>query len=178
MYSTNVFSQTANFIGAQSQITFNSESVGSKLEDTILTVNGFLKKYNPIGAEIKNKQIDGNTFDFVIIKRVLGFAKLINIKGSVNFERANSGCLPDESAYSGSIDFTGSDSAVTNNVESCILLLCSSENSDNSVTARLTGKIYYKGPKYGWLLEQFATSAARDQVNSILNSMKDDVLSK
>lgn len=173
-----VFSHASNFVAAETQSTVSASDVSRKLEDTVLETDGFLKRFTPVGVEMKKKIVEGNTFDYIVVKKFLGFAKEVAVKGSLTFERVATGCHANEEAYLGTIDFTGSQPVVVDNVEEATLLVCSKESSKSAATVRMQGKIVYKGKKFSWIVEKFAIGLIKDQIEGLVSAIKQDVSAK
>ena len=155
----------------------STASASESFEDTVLTTEGFLKRFDPSGVEIKRKVINGNAFEYLVVKKFLGIAKEVEMIGTMNFERTTNGCSNNETAYLGTIDLTGSQPIITDNIENFTLLLCLTEKSKNSLSVKVRSTLYYKGEKLGFIVEKFVTSVIKDQVEAIISAIKGEAQS-
>lgn len=149
-----------------------------KLEDTLLMPESFLKIFNPAGVTVSKKVILGNSFQFVVVKRILGFPKQFDLKGTLNFERVASGCAQSDQAFLGHMDFTPSGPSITDTIAQVTLLFCVSKKSDTALTIKSTNTLYYRGDAFGSLLERVAKNLIDDQIAAIASAVRADVQSK
>lgn len=159
-------------ITTNTNFSVSTVNASEKLENIVLTTEGFLKRFDPAGVEIKRKIINENAFEYLVVKKFLGIAKEVEMIGTMNFERSASRCSNNETAYLGVIDFTGSQPIITDNIESFKILLCATEKTKSSVSVKVKSTLYYKGEKLGFILEKFVTSVIKDQVDAIISAIK------
>ncbi len=152
--------------------------VEEKLEDTLLMPESFLKIFNPAGVTVTKRAISGNSFQFVVVKRILGFPKQFDLRGTLTFERVASGCVSTDTAYLGHMDFTPSGPSITDTIAEVTLLFCVSKKSDTALTIKSTNTLYYRGDAFGSLLERVAKSLIDDQIGAIASAIRADVQSK
>ena len=116
--------------------------VEEKLEDTLLMPESFLKVFNPAGVTVSKKVISGNSFQFVVVKRILGFPKQFDLKGTLTFERVASGCTNSDQAYLGRMDFTPSGPSITDTIAEVTLLFCVVKKSETALAIQSTNTLY------------------------------------
>ncbi len=152
--------------------------VEKKFEDTILNPEGFLKRFNPVGVQVIKKVIKGNEFEYVVVKKILGISKTFHLLGSIAFERSLIGCAANQRGYLAHIDFTASGPSVTDTIEDFTLLFCGTDVKVNQLAFKSINTLYYKGDKFGSLLERFAQSLMSEQVEALTASMRDETILK
>lgn len=165
-------------LSTESLFSVVSQNVETKFEETLLNPEGFLKRFNPAGVTVTKKVVLGNEFEFIVVKRILGFPKQFHLKGSVNFERTASGCSTNQTAYLAHLDFTPSGPSITDTIADFTLLFCSTNASPTNINVKSTNTLYYKGDKFGGILERLAKSLMNDQVDAIVTSLNGEVASK
>lgn len=163
------------YVAAETAYTVSAPRADSKLEDTLLETEGFLKRFAPAGVEVQRKLVYGNSFEYLVTKRILGFPKQFDIKGSIYFERASSGCLSTESAYRGTANFIGSEVGVTDTLDTLSLLVCVKENSATSLSLRVKSMLFYKGKKFGIIIENIAEKLIIEQVDALFLATKQEI---
>ncbi len=149
-----------------------------KFEDAVFLPEGFLKKFNPASVSVTKKVINGNEFEYVVVKNILGFKKTFHLLGSINFERKNHNCKPNEISYVSHVDFTRSGPEITDTISDFYLAICTVENSANLLKVTSLNTLYYKGNKFNAIYEAIAKSLINDQVNAIFTTIKNEVLTK
>ncbi len=152
--------------------------VEEKFEDTLFMPENFLKIFNPAGVTVTKKVISGNAFQFVVVKRILGFPKQFDLRGTLTYERLSTGCLSTESAYLGHMDFTPSGPSITDTIAEVTLQFCVAKKSETSLLVKSTNTLYYRGDAFGSLLERVAKNLIDDQIAAIATAIKADVQSK
>jgi hypothetical protein len=166
------------FVATETAYSVTAPKADSKFEDTLLETEGFLKRFVPAGVEVKRKMVKGNSFEYLVTKRILGFPKHFDIKGSMTFERSSSGCVGSENAYRGTADFIGSEVGVTDTLDTLSLLVCVKENSSTSLSVRVKSMLFYKGKKFGRIIENIAEKLIVEQVDTIFLAVKQEVAAK
>lgn len=171
--------QSSEFkIVTDSSFSMATINIAEKFEDTLLESEGFLKRFNPAGVEVKRKVVSGNSFEYLVVKKFLGVSKEVEMIGTMTFERVSNGCQSNEAAYLGAIDFTGSQPVITDNIESFTMLMCASGKASNSLSVRVRSSLFYKGEKLGFIVEKFVTSVIKDQVEAIVSAIKTEAISR
>jgi hypothetical protein len=165
-------------LSTQTAMAVSSNEAALKLEDSLMETEGILKRFTPPGVQVLKKSVNGNAFEFLVVKSLLGMSQTIDLKGTLVFERVASGCQGTEQAYLGTVDFTGSQQNVEDSIESFKLLLCSSEKSAKSLNVRVKSTLYYNGKKFNFIVEKFAKNLIEEQVEAILLAVKGDVAAR
>lgn len=155
-----------------------SANLDEKLEDTLLNPEGFLNRIVPAGVSVSKKVILGNSFEYIVVKRILGFPKQFHLLGTITFERTISGCPVDQLAYLAQLDFTASGPAVTDTISDFTLLFCAKKTLSDSLEIKSINTLFYKGDKFNSLIEKIAKSLINDQVDAIAVAIKDELTTK
>ena len=70
-----------------------------KLETTLKYPEGLLNKFKPAGAVITNKKVSQNNVSFNMTKSYLLISKTLSVKGTLDANQTNDGCLKGESGF-------------------------------------------------------------------------------
>lgn len=136
-------------------------------------VGGILKRFKPVGAQIKNLKVTGNILQFRVVKNIF---MAVNIKAIAEVEKENSFCSSDSLAsFKVLMDLRESDSIVSSNLESLNIDICVKEPAVDQLSVSGRGVIY-KAPTYtngtgGQLL-----SGMTEQVPGIIEAIRAHVL--
>ena len=155
-----------------------SINIDEKLEDTLLNPEGFLKRIIPAGVSVSKKVIVGNSFEYVVVKRILGFPKQFHLLGTITFDRTISGCPANQIAYLAQLDFTASGPAVTDTISDFTLLFCAKKTVSESLEIKSINTLFYKGDKFNSLIEKIAKSLINDQVDAIALAIEKELTAK
>ncbi|MBY0414191.1 MAG: hypothetical protein K2Q18_08500 [Bdellovibrionales bacterium] len=177
-FSTVTFSKVPELsVTTDSKFSITTTDVASKLEDTLLQTEGFLKRFNPADAVVKKRVISGNNFDYIVEKKFLGISTEAEMIGTLYFERVATGCLPTENAYLGTFEFTG-EQVIVDHIENFKMLVCSLEKNSTTINIRTKNTLNYKGDKLSYIAEKFVVGVIKDQVQAMNEAMKAEVLSR
>jgi len=169
---------TDHTISTTSFFEINSNESQKKFEDTILLPENFLKRFNPANVTVTKKVINGNEFEFIVVKNILGFKKTFHLLGSIFFERKLINCKSGEHGYVAHIDFSRSGPSITDTISDFYLNLCTNEINNNALKINSVNTLYYKGSKFNSIYEAIAKSLINDQVTAIFSSIKSEVIAK
>lgn len=151
---------------------WNLNEAHRKFEDSSINSSDFLNYYTPAGVTVVKKVIDGNNFEFQVIKKILGFQKRFNLLGSVSFQTDRSeNCKSGEESYTAHIDFSRSGPDITDTISDFFLHLCTFQNG-TQFNIRSKNILYYKGSKFNSIYESIARNLVTDQVGSFYSSIK------
>lgn len=165
-------------ISTETLFSINTKDAERKFEDTVFNPEAILNTFNPAGVTVLKKIINGNEFEYEVEKRILGIRKKFHLIGSLSFERTNSGCSNNTSAYLAHLDLSQSGPDITDTVSDFTLLICNTNQNHALINGKSKNTLYYKGEKFGILLDQIAKKLINDQVNELFSSIKKEISKK
>lgn len=148
----------------------------SKVEQTMKSPEGLLKRYKPVGAKISRKQVSQNQMSFVATKTVLFVSKSVYVNGILDSHEDSKSCAKNEVGYSLEMNFDASDRLVSNNVERIQATLCLKELATNKVSGVAHSKIII-GKEYSSALGPVAIGLVKEQVPALLDALTKEITS-
>lgn len=148
----------------------------SKVEQTVRSPEGLLKRYNPVGAKITRKQVSQNQMSFVATKTVLFISKSVYVNGIFDSHEDHKSCAKNEVGYAIEMNFDASDGLVSNNVESIQATICLRSVAENKIVGTAHSKIII-GKNYSNTLGPVAINLVKDQVPALLDALTKEITS-
>ncbi len=143
-----------------------------KFEEASINTTNFLSYFNPANVTVVKKVIDGNNFDFHVVKSILGFKKHFNLLGTIQIQADKpENCKIGEEAYTAHIDFSRSGPEITDTISDFFLHLCTIQSGTQFII-NSKNVLYYKGSKFNSIYESIARNLISDQVESLYLSIK------
>lgn len=155
-------------------VEIKAKDVKNKIQDAINNPEGVLNRYSPVGGTYKNKVVEKNEVSFVMTKKVLMFSKTFKVHFLVDIHPTSGVCKGNDEGYKYTVDLNGSDSLVIDNIDRLEFDICIKENSTESVTAQISGKIY-KGNGYSEPIGSIAKGTIQDQVDPFVKAIREEV---
>jgi hypothetical protein len=159
-----------------SKFQIKSDRVEEKLETTLKYPEKLLKRFQPQGAKISDKQVSNNTIRFKATKSVALFTKTVNVNGVLDSEEDNKGCKANEQGYNIVLNLDGSDGLVSDNIDRLEAKLCATYPGPSAMNATVSGKII-KGNNYSSLVGGVAKDIIQAQVAPLIKALTEEIQS-
>ncbi len=145
-------------------------ALNSSMDD----IGGILKRFKPIGAQIKNLKVTGNVLQFRVVKNILMSA---NIKAIVEVEKQNASCpINSAASYKVLMDLRESDNIVSSNIETLTIDVCARETEVDQLVINGKGVIF-KASTYSNNIGGQMVSGMADQVPAIAEAIRAQIMS-
>lgn len=145
-----------------------------KIESVLSNPNELLQNYTPAGAEISHKTVTNDTIKFLAKKRVGLITKSVWVLGRFSVYPETGICPGQETGYMITMNFSGSDDLVYENIERFEGALCLLEKKFSLVRANIDVKIY-KGANYSGLFGSIVRDIIEAQIDPLLQALDDEV---
>lgn len=168
----------ANQSVALSPISFQlrADGVLSKFEQTVLSPEGMLTRFRPVGAQISHKHVFHNVISFVATKSALFISKSVYINGVLESSEDNQACSQKDVGYRLTMRLDSSDTLVSNNVEGLEAIICLHSQSDTELAGVVRSRIII-GNNYSRTLGPIAINLIKKQVSPLLSALTEEIKS-
>ena len=147
-----------------------SNNIFNKLEMVANDPEGLLVRFKPSGLKLISKSVHQSKIEMQALKTVMLITKNVFIAAVLDikaFRTKN----PAEFCYDINLDFAGSDSLVTSNVDSLNLVFCGTLVNENYAKIKVWPKII-KGSNVHSIIGPIATDIISDQISPMIQSIK------
>jgi len=147
-----------------------SNNIFNKLEMVANDPEGLLVRFKPAGLKLLSKSVHQNKIEMQVTKTIMLIKKEVFLAAVLDnkaFRTKN----PAEFCYDINLDFAGSDSLVTSNVDSLNLVFCGTLVNESFAKIKVWPKII-KGQNFHSIIGPIATDIIGDQINPMIQSIK------
>ena len=175
--SSSSFAGEGFLVLPSSSFEIKSENALQKLDDVVRAPELILRRFNPRGAKIKNKQVSQSQIQFLATKTYLMISKTVFVHGVLDLDNSNSCRSKKQMGYLASMDFAGSSGLLTDNIEKLEVLICVTEVANNDLNVVVNPKMI-KGNNYSDLIGGVVKSLLTDQVNPLIDAIREEMASR
>lgn len=148
-----------------------AQNVQLKTEEALANPEPILINYHPVDAEITNKVVRGNIFEFDATKSILGIKKKVHVYGILTIESRDDLCPNRTMGYTLLIDLKNSSELVSGNIEKTYATICFDAKSDTILSGHAKG-LMYKGDDYNSIEGGIIRTFIDNQVEPIIKAVK------
>jgi hypothetical protein len=151
-------------------------NVEERLEQALKSPEGVLRRYKSEGVKISDKKVSQNTVSFNATKSVLLISTTVFVNGFLDVTQDVNSCEKKQIGYKLVLNLDGSDALLTDNIDHLEADICVQSLNEKTLTGSVKGRIY-KGANYSNPVGPVAKGIIEDQLNPLLNALKEEVQS-